>query len=195
MKRYYVIMTKSSGEKSYADKYIFKSIVKPCDHEDLKDFLYKYAFNLNEAYQYLGLVKQTLDTHPGIKTELIYRIYAMGLQCFALSVRKITDTKSKRSLRRLINLAVKPALAAEHKNKISDIYTHYEKFLNKFVVHQDLESIHEGIGFFPETEVIDNDLNYLREYYLTLTQEICVSYMDVTGNPSNFTNDLAKLST
>jgi hypothetical protein len=186
-------MTKSHGEDVYASTFQFKTGVHEDHHESLRDFLYKFAFNLGEAYEYLAIVKQSVDLEPKVRTELFSRVYSMSLQCFALSIRKMTDQSSERSVRKLISLAVKTELAPEHTKKIEAIYKHYDKFLNKFVVHQDIDSVHQAISYFPDTDVVDEDIRYLREYYLNLASEICKSYINVSGKSADYSSDLAKL--
>lgn len=186
-------MAKSYGEKAYANSFQFKAGVDAADHEELRDFLYKYSFNLSEAYEYLRILTQVNEIDSKVKSELFYRIYAMSLQSFALCIRKLTDQPSERSIRKLIDFAVKPLYAQDHKDQIDEIYKHYKKFLNKFVVHQDVDSIHVGIGYFPDLNVITKDMAHLREYYLQLTNEICTKHINVSGKSHDYSSELLKI--
>lgn len=186
-------MGKSEGEEAYASVFQFKSHVDAKDHEKLRDFLYKYSFNLSEAYEYLFIIIACNEIDTDSKPELFHRIYGMSLQCFALCIRKITDNASERSVRKLIDLAVKPEFITDHKSKVEEIYKHYEKFLNKFVVHQDVYSVHDGVAFFPNENIIKKDLEYLREYYFSIAFEICSSFINVTGEGAFYDLDLEKL--
>lgn len=188
-------MARSLGEEKFASSFQFRPNVTVKDREVLRDYLYKFAHNLSEAHDYRELLANIHDLEADIEStsSLLFRISGMSLQCFALCIRKITDNSSERSIRKLINITIKPDLIAEHKNEIINIYKHYDKFLDKFVVHQDAQSVHEGISFFPDTDVIDKDLQTLREYYETLVSELCVSYIKVKEDGEYLGFELQKL--
>lgn len=195
---YFFVMNsnnKSTGEEIYASSFKFKDSINDAQAIKLRDFLYKYSFNLSEAYEYLFLVQQMHEIEDERKTDLFGRIYAMGLQCLALSIRKMTDNSSERSVKKLLILITNPPVIdqIEQTKIIDEIYKHYDNFLNKFVVHQDVPSIHEALSYFPDTDLIINDLRVLREHYLTIVQKLCTSYINVDGEGSFFTPELEKL--
>lgn len=89
---------RSVGEEAYAQVFQFKSFVPKNDHEELRDFLYKYALNLSQAQDYLQILNQVNKIKDSLKSELLFRIYSMAIQCFPLAIRRMTDTISNRSL-------------------------------------------------------------------------------------------------
>jgi hypothetical protein len=128
------------------------------------------------------------------KVDVVYRIHGMSLQCFALCIRKLTDKQSERSVRKLINMSIQPRYLNRELAAIVEIYSHYEKFLNQFVVHQDVTSVHDGLKLFPDTEVIEADLKHLEGLYIKLVKEICTKYINVKRNNQGYGQDLDKLT-
>jgi len=184
---------RGQGEQTYVDSFIVKDFINSSDRELIKDYLYKFSFNLSEAYEYLFLVSQCNDIEAEWKSELFYRIYGMALQCLALCIRKMTDASSERSVRKLVAITEKYKVAVVDEQQIEIIYRHYDKFLNKFVVHQDVHSINDGVSFFPDTKVVVNDLERLRSYYLGIAQSYCNGYIDVSGEGHYYGFDLEKI--
>ena len=121
---------KSDGEEAFAQTFQFASFVPNEDHEELRDFLYKFAHNFEEAQEYLQILKQVDEIETDVKSELLFRIQAMALQCFPLAMRRMTDNISKRSLRHLVTKVIRDEFKASELSKIKNIHSHYKTYLN-----------------------------------------------------------------
>ncbi len=187
-------MPLSEGEIAYRDAFQFILIrnVPQGLQLKLKDLLYKYSHNLSEAYEYLEILEYVNDMDRENKNELVYRIHGMSLQCFALSVRKLTDN-SNRSAKVLINTVIKPELREAETAAINEIYKHFDKFLNKFVVHQDTWSIQEALQSFPDNDTIEADLKHLNDLYDTVVNDLCSDYIRVHRESKGYGPMLDKL--
>lgn len=180
-------------ELKYSSAFLFKKLINTKFHDDLGDYLYKFAFNLQEAHEYVSIFLECYDIEIEYRTVLINRIHIMSLQCYALSIRKMTDYSSERSLRKLKQLLPSTSAVIEYSTTIDSIYKHYEKFLNKFVVHQDTISISNALELIPNKKVILEDLQALREYYLTLCREICTGFIGIDEDGTYFGVEIEKL--
>lgn len=187
-------MSLSEGEKAYRDVFQFAPFVVKDHVPKLKDLLYKFAHNLSEAYDYLEILEYVNGMGSENKNELAYRIHGMSLQCFALSLRKLTDRQSQRSARKLVEKVYKPELKQQELDSIESVYGHYEKFLNKFVAHQDNWSISDGLAVFPDNDVIEADLKYLNDLYDKVCKKICTSYIGVSRKSRGYGPMLDRLT-
>lgn len=186
-------MTRSVGEEAFAQTFQFKSFVPSEDREELRDFLYKYAHNFGEAKEYLQILKQVDNIEYNSKSELLFRIQAMSLQCFPLAMRRLTDNISKRSLQKLVSKIIKDELKPAEIDKIKNIHEHYKLYLDKGVAHQDELSIKEILESFPDTKVIKADMKHLEDLYNTIVTEICSKYINIGGIPVNYAQQLKRL--
>jgi hypothetical protein len=186
-------MTKSVGEEVFAQTFQFATFVPTEDHEELRDFLYKYAHNFDEAKEYLQILKQVDEIETDSKSELLFRIQGMALQCFPLAMRRLTDNISKRSLQKLVTRVVRDEMKADELNKIKAINDHYKVYLNKGVAHQDELSIKEILKSFPDTDVIEADMKHVEDLYNKLVKEICTKYIGIGRLPVNYEPELKKL--
>jgi Txe/YoeB family toxin of Txe-Axe toxin-antitoxin module len=183
----------SDGEKAFAQVFQFAPFVPQEDHDELRDFLYKFAHNFKEAQEYLQILKQVDDIDFDQKSELLFRVQAMALQCFPLAMRRMTDNISKRSLQKLVTKAVRDEFKVTEINKIKEIHSHYKLYVDKGVAHQDEVSVKENLEAFPDTSVIDADMKYLNELYNKLVKEICTGYIKINGKPHDYEDELMKL--
>lgn len=186
-------MKRSVGEEAFAQIFQFKDFVTNEHHEKLRDFLYKFAHNLKEAHEYLQIAMQVHEIDFDSRSELLYRIQAMALQCFPLAMRRMTDNISKRGVQALISEVVHNDFKQSEIDKIKDIYKHYQYFLDKGHTHQDKQSIHAVLSRFPDSDVIDSDLKHLEELYLKIVREICAGYINVQRNPHDYQAELELL--
>lgn len=187
-------MAKSVGEEYYSSRFVLSKNIDIEFHTVLRDYLYKFAFNLAEAYEYLFLLDACMDIEESHRSGLIERIYVMSVQCLALSLRKITDNSSKRSIRRINSILPNSPVVRFYQQEIEPLYKRYNRFLDKFVVHQDGESINDALTFLPERGTFISDLELLREYYISLARETCTSYIDLNGEGTYFGLQLQKLA-
>ncbi len=187
--------TRSDGEEAFAQAFQFHDIVPATDHEKLRDFLYKFAHNLMEAHEYLQIAKQVHDIDFDTRSELIYRVQAMALQCFPLAMRRLTDNISTRGVQALINQLVRDEFKDDELLKLKTVYGHYKYFLDKGHAHQDKQSIKQVLSKFPDSDVIEGDLKHLEELYSRLVKEICTSYINVKRNPHDYKSELELLIT
>jgi len=187
------MVTRSKGEEAFAQTFQFKPSVPSEDHEELRDFLYKYAHNFGEAKEYLQILKQVDEIEYNIKSELLFRIQAMSLQCFPLAMRRLTDNISKRSLQKLVSKIIKDELKPAEIDKIKNIHEHYKPYLDKGVAHQDELSIKEILESFPDTKVIKADMKNLEDMYNKIVTEICSKYINIGGTPVNYAQQLKRL--
>lgn len=185
--------SKSAGEEAFAQVFKFAPVVPAEDHEELRDFLYKFAHNYAEAEEHLQLLNQIYEIHFDSKSELLFRIQVMALQCFPLAMRRMTDNISKRSMQMLVTKVVRDEFKDAELKKVKDIHDHYKLYLNKGVAHQDKQSIKENLTAFPDTDVVEADMKHLKNLYLKLVKEICTGYIDLTSGPKNYQNELEKL--
>lgn len=184
---------KSEGEEAFAQAFQFAPVVPKEDHEELRDFLYKFAHNFDEAKEYLQILKQVDEIETDEKSELLFRIQAMALQSFPLAMRRMTDNISERSLQLLVTKVIRDEFKASELSKVKDIHSHYKTYLNKGVAHQDVLSVREILKSFPNTDVIEKDMEHLKQLYNKLVKEICTKYIGIEGNPHNYTAELNKL--
>ncbi len=186
------IHKRGDGEEAYAQVFQFKDEVNRSDQDEIRDFLYKIAFNLEEAYAYLELLK-SVDAHDKKAwSELIFRINGMSLQCFALAIRRLTDRRGKRSLQKFTKF-LEPDRAKTEGAKFETVYSHYEDFINKGIAHQDDWSTKEIFESFPDTHVIDSDLQEIEEFYIKITQEMCSKYAKIVKNDYDYSEALNRL--
>lgn len=185
---------RSEGEEAFAQAFQFFPFVPTSDHEELRDFLFKFAHNYDEAKEHLQLLKQLDELDADNKSELLYRIQGMALQSFALDMRRMTDNVSKRGMQQFITKVVRDEFRAGALDKIKAIHDHYKRFLNKGTVHQDEPSKHETLEEFPNTDVIDADMQHLKELYNKLTKELCSAYIGIEGEPYDYGPELKKLT-
>ena len=185
---------RSAGEEAFAQVFQFKSIVPTEDHDELRDFFYKFRFNYDEAQEYFAILEQAHDMDAFAKSELLFRVYAMALQCFALSMRRLTDHLGNRSLQKLIPKIIAPELMKKELKRIKDIHNHFSFYLNKSVAHQDTFSVKEALESFPETDVIKQDMKHLKDLYLKLVRELCMSYVGMNREPHDFRDEFNKLA-
>jgi hypothetical protein len=186
---------RSYGEEAFAQAFQFASFVPAADHDELRDFLYKFAHNFSEAKEYLAILRQVNRIEYDNKSELLFRVQAMALQCFPLAMRRMTDNISKRSLQKLVTKLVREEFKDEELRKIQAIHLHYKLYLDKGVAHQDDQSIKQNLEAFPDTDVIEGDMEHLKNLYLKLVKEICTKYISIEGNPYNYEADLKKMLT
>lgn len=189
-------MKRSKGEEAYAQVFQFKAEVNTADHETLRDYLYKIAYNYNEAYEYLGILEaiDQLDILDS-KANLVFRIQGMALQCLTLSMRRLTDRTGNRSLQKFIPKFIKPVEAEIELQKIDNIYSHYKDHATKGVAHQDTWSIKQVLNSFPDTKVILKDLKSIECFYYKIVKEICTNYIGISSNHSDYRAELQKLKT
>lgn len=185
--------TKSVGEEAFAQTFQFAPFVPATDHEELRDFLYKFAHNFDEAKEYLQILKQVDEIDTGSKSELLYRVQGMALQCFSLAMRRLTDNISKRSLQKLVTKIVRDEFKADETDKIKAIHEHYKVYLDKGVAHQDELSIQEILKSFPDTDVIEADMRHVEGLYNKLVNEICTKYIGIGRLPVDYEPELKKL--
>jgi len=186
-------MGKSDGEEAFAQAFQFAPFVPIAEHEVLRDFLYKFAHNFEEAHEYLQILKQVHEIEYDHKSELLCRVQAMAIQCFPLAMRRMTDNVSKRSLQNLVSKAVRDEFKSDEIDKIKEIHSHYSTYLNKGVAHQDKKSIKEVLLAFPDSDVIEKDMKYLEELYVKLVKEICTGYIGINSPPHDYQDELKKL--
>lgn len=184
-------MKRSEGEEAYAQGFQFKTGVTIADHEVLRDFLYKIAYNFTEAHEYLEI----LEAIDGLESQsaLIDRTQGMALQCLSLSMRRMTDRFGKRSLQKFIPRFCKPANAGVEIQKIDEIYSHYKNHASKGVAHQDKWSIKQTLDSFPDTDVILKDLKHIEDFYYKIVKEICTNYMKISSDGNDYKSELHKL--
>ncbi len=185
---------RSDGEEAFAQAFQFKPFVPAEEHEELRDFLYKFAHNYKEAEEYLQILRQVDELDSDSKSELLFRIQAMALQCFPLAMRRMTDNISKRSLQKLVTKVIRDEFKNEELQRVKDIHSHYKVYLDKGVAHQDEQSIKENLGAFPDTSVIEEDMEHLKQLYLKLVKEICKSCIDIESKPHDYEADLSKIA-
>jgi len=185
--------SKSDGEEVFSQVFQFTSLVPAEEQEELRDFLYKFAHNYFEAKEYLQLLKQVHEIEFDSKSELLYRIMAMAIQCFPLAMRRMTDNISERSLQKFIPKVVREEFRDDEVQKIKEIHSHYKIYLNKGVAHQDGLSINEALAEFPDSDVIEEDMKHLKELYLKVVNEICTKYIGLDGDPYDYQAELEKL--
>lgn len=183
---------RSPGEEAYAQAFQFKEGVPGSDRDELRDFLYKVAHNLNEAHGYLELLKNIDVVAKDYKSELVLRIHEMGLQCFGLTMRRLTDKLGRRSLQKFTKFLKPPYVDSERK-KFVIIYSHYDDFVTKGVAHQDEWSIAEVLKSFPDTKIIENDLKDIESFYYKICNEICERYAKIINPGHDFTKEIKKL--
>lgn len=70
---------KSVGEEAFAQAFQFFPFVPQSDHEELRDFLYKFAHNYDEAKEHLQILQQGNDIEADNKSELLFQIHSMAL--------------------------------------------------------------------------------------------------------------------
>ena len=184
---------RSIGEEEFAQTFQFKSNASQEDQEELRDFFYKFAHNYNEAQEYLQILKQVDNIEYNSEDGLLYRIHGMSLQCFSLSMRRMTDNISERSLQKLITKVVPENLKNEEIKKIKNIYSHYCLYLNTGVAHQDKPSYKDGHEAFPNSDVIEKDMKHLEQLYLKLVLELCSKFISIEDKPYNYSVDLQKI--
>lgn len=185
---------KSSGEEAFAQAFQFVPFVPTQDHDELRDFLYKFAHNHDEAKEYLQLLKQVDEIETEKKSELLFRIHGMALQCFPLAMRRMTDNISKRSLQKLVTKVIRDEFKSDEIDKIKAIHEHYKPYLDKGVAHQDELSIQEILRSFPNTDVIEEDMKHLEGLYNKLVKEICTKYIGIGRKPHDYRDELNKLA-
>jgi hypothetical protein len=186
---------KSVGEEAFAQTFQFAPFVPAQDHDELRDFLYKFAHNYDEAKEYLQILKQVDEIETDKKSELLFRIQGMALQCFPLAMRRMTDNISKRSLQKLVTKVVRDEFKTEEIEKIKAIHEHYQVYLNKGVAHQDELSVQEILKSFPNTDVIEEDMKHLETLYNKLVKETCTKYIGIGRKPTDYKLELDKLVT
>lgn len=186
---------KSEGEEVFAQSFQFAPFVPKQDHDLLRDFLYKFAYNYDEAKEYMQILKQVDEIETDKKSELLFRIQAMALQCFPLAMRRMTDNISERSLQKLVTKVVRDEFKVGELTKIKAIHSHYAIYLNKGVAHQDIMSIREILKSFPNTNVIEKDMVHLKQLYNKLVKEICTKYISIERTPHSYSAELYKLIT
>lgn len=184
---------RSDGEEAFAQVFQFAQFVPKTDHEELRDFLYKFAHNYSESQAYLRILEQVSEIDYEYKSELLFRIHAMALQSFSFAMRRMTDNISARSLQKLVTKVVKVEFRDEELQKIKDIHSHYSFYLNKGVAHQDKFSIREILTAFPDTDVINEDMEHLKKLYFKLVKELCVKYINIHREPHDYKAELNKL--
>jgi hypothetical protein len=183
----------SDGEKSYALRFQFARFVPDNTHDELRDFLYKFAHNYSEAKEYLQILEQISTIDPDVKSELINRIHDMALQSFALALRRMTDSAGKRSAQKLITKVIHEQHQKAELQKIQDIHLHYRAYVDKGVAHQDDNSKKENLSAFPASNVVEADMEYLSEFYLKIVKEICTDCINITDEPYDYSHELNKL--
>ena len=183
-------MKRSKGEEVYAQTFQFKSIVPVESHEELRDFFYKFAHNMQEAREYLQILKQVDEIKFDHKSELLMRIQAMALQAFPLAMRRMTDATGKRSLRGLINRIYRGEYKDSELQQIKKIHSHYKGYLNKSVTHQDVHSIRQALLAFPNTDAIEADLQYLDNFYYKLSNDLCRRYINISTPVYDYSGEL-----
>lgn len=188
-----MISKRSDGEEAFAQAFQFAHFVPANDHEELRDFLYKFAHNYSEAKEYLNMLQQLNEIGIDGKSEMLFRIQAMALQCFPLAMRRMTDNTSKRSMQKLVAKLIRDEFNDSELKKIRDIHSHYNLYLDKGVAHQDEQSIKEILEAFPNTDVITQDMKYLSDLYTKIVEEICKKYISIEADPYNYSVDLRKL--
>lgn len=188
------MINRSDSEDVFAQSFQFFGFVPETEHVLLRDFLYKFAFNYDEAKEYLKILTQVYEIDYGKKSELLNRINGMALQSFALAMRRMTDNISKRGMQELVTKVVRDEFKTEELSKIKAIYTHYKGYLDKGVAHQDKQTIHDTLAAFPGTEVIEADMNNLRDLYNKLAKELCSKYISIEREPHDYDSELKKLA-
>lgn len=184
---------RSDGEEAFAQAFQFAHFVPANGHGELRDFLYKFAHNYSEAKEYLNMLQKLNEIGVDSKSEMLFRIQAMALQCFPLAMRRMTDNISKRSMQKLVTKVISDEFKDSELQKVRDIHSHYNLYLDKGVVHQDEQSIKEILEAFPDTRVIGQDMKHLRELYTKIVEAICIQYISIDTDPYDYSVDLKKL--
>lgn len=180
----------------------FKDLVPLADQEKLRNFLHKISFNINNAYMYLsvaGYLYETLEKmKKGEKRSGVHTIYLMAIISLMISIRRIFDKSGKRSLRELVLGYTKSPAKQTWKAKIDKIYSNYDKFLNKALVHQDEHSM-KGVLNFPNSDEIHKHLDFAAMVYERISQEVCkadklqIFRISIKRNPSREVAEIKSL--
>lgn len=109
-------------------------------------------------------------------------------------MRRMTDNISERGMQKFVTKVVRDEFKATEIAKIKTIYSHYKRFLNKGVAHQDIQSIQETLSAFPNSDVIEKDMQHLKDLYNKLTKEICKKYISIERKPYDYKHELEKLA-
>jgi len=184
-----------SGEDMFKAAFAFTLNVPTKDHAVLRDYLYKFNYNLREVIEYKSLLDAVTEIDISSRTELIFRIQVMATQCIAMGIRRITDPTGERSLNQFVPLFINDEIALEQLNVIKTIYSHYKHYLNKGVAHQDKNGILNTLGYFPDTIIIEDDIFKLKLFYENVVTQICTKYISIpTSNDNyNFRPELSKI--
>lgn len=185
--------TITPGEMYFAEQFKFPSTVPIKKQKKLRSYLYKFADNYFEAKEYLQLLKQTHELANINDSEFIFRVSYMSIQCFALAVRRMTDS-GNRSIRELLRMLVVKEEVDAVISEIEAIYGHYSDFLNWMVAHEDIHSKQVALSAFPNTDIIDADMKRLLELYNTIVSQICTECIRIDSNPIDYSNEILKLA-
>lgn len=184
---------KSAGEEAFAQTFQFFQFVPASAQEELRDFLYKFAHNYDEAKEHLRLLEQVDAIDFDVKSELLFRIQVMAIQCFALAMRRMTDNCGDRSLQRLVAKFIAVESRDNELQHIRDIHNHYSFYLNKGVAHQDKPSTKDTLSAFPNNDVIEADMEYLKQLYSRIVSTVCSKYIGIDSKPHDYDPALRKL--
>lgn len=185
---------RSMGEEAYARVFKFKSSVPTSEHELLRDYLYKFSYNYSEARQDLRLLKQVNVVGLNNDSKLLPRIMALSLQGYALDMRRMTDSASRRSTRKLLKIVIKPGLEVAEIAKLVEIHDHYSFYVDKGIAHQDEYSVKEVLENYPDSETIEKDMVHLKKLYLKIVKENCVSYIRIDSKIEDYSQELEMLA-
>jgi hypothetical protein len=186
-------MKNLTGEEYYKSVFKFKSLISLEDQTDYRDYLYKYAYNYQDAIEYLTLVQQTNYEDSLRASYLVFRINDMALQCLALSIRRMTDKIGERSVVSLLNKLINYPTKQHDLSMLEEINGHFNTYNDKRVAHQDKNGILEIIGSYPTEEVVLSDLKNLKLLYYRISKHICTSCININEHKVNFKDEINRL--
>lgn len=181
------------GERAFSEGYTFLPFIKDDDVKEFRDTISKFAHNYGDAESYLSLLNGISKHEYDARSEMLFRIEGMALQCFPLAIRRLTDKISKRSIRKIIKKIHSPEKADSIIADLDEIYSHYDFFVTKGVAHQDEFSIKTVYDRFPNSDIIDKDMKYLLDLYYSIVKGICRTYIKIQDEQFDFSPDIKKL--
>ena len=185
---------RGKGEEQYANVFQFKKSIGKDKQEELRDFLYKFSINYTDARKKLSILDYMSEKADGTISSFFIEVHGMTLVCFAIAMRKMTDNSGKRSVKKLVSKVMKnQKMTDEAESKIEEIYSHYKAFLDKYGVHQDEDGIIGTVSCFPDKDKIEDDLEYLRGLYESITKKNCINYIQLDMKEFDFKKDIDRL--
>ena len=163
------------GEKAHMFKFKFNKTVPNKDRKELRSYLHKVSFNINEAYVRLSVVEYIYPKNKGsaglAKKGYSYLLMS-SVELLMLAIRKLFDRSSTRSARALVQVFVLKGKREEWIAKIDDTLKPYKKFIDKMVVHQDELALMEVVDI-PTSGQIRSDLDFITDVYSAICQSYC----------------------